>query len=145
MQSPDGILQPAASLPPPLHHHAEHEAADGWHHTPWQLDGRGGPSRAAALSSHSAHARPLAPDGDARTSFVASLLSASSQQMDGAARGSVTGGLRSLRAPRVLPPLSPLTAAMAIGHEGRCARQDGWAVLDHLQTLNVRAFPDSLA
>ena len=134
------MLHPSMSLPQPQEHRHEEgrDLTDSWHQMPWQPDGR--MSGAARASSHAAQAlgRQYGADSEARASFVNSLLTSTSQQIDGTARSSMMDGSRSLRLQRALPPLSPLTAAMAVGHEGRCARQDGWAVLDQLQTLNVR-------
>ena len=126
------------SIPPSRDHRHQdgHDLADSWHQVPWQPDGRGSSGATRASGPN----RPHGGDGDARASFVNLLLTATSQQLEGGARGSLVDGSRSPRMQRALPPLSPLTAAMAIGHEGRCARQDGWAVLDQLQTLNVRSF-----
>jgi hypothetical protein len=69
-----------------------------------------------------------------RGSIFVDSVSPQSHDAVGPSRSST--GAKALERMR-LQSLSPLTAAMAIGHEGRCARHDDLAVLDHFHTLNV--------
>jgi hypothetical protein len=61
-----------------------------------------------------------------------SLSSQTSETQGGQAGLSTSGAVRTGR-----HAISPLTMALASGHEGRCGRQDGLAVLDLMQ-MQVR-------
>jgi hypothetical protein len=125
-QQPNSRLQPAASMPPLPR--AEADAAphiDLWRHL--------APKAARPSQPKSMQGRCE----EHRTSDMASGLSLSSSQTSEAARTltgrSTSGGPRR--------GLSPLTMALASGHEGRYGRQDGLAVFDHFRGINVRSSP----